>query len=158
FRSPLGGGAHQVDPAAWRVHLLAEHPVCRALRQTDAAVHAGPQPIDGRRVLEVECPRHRPPTKRPGFRVELGSNSFLILDMIVNNSGWMGPHTSRPGLSSAGTLSTIALPPSGTSPSRNGARRSFARTSRDTEPSSADWNTPLPAWATMEASSPRRDA
>ena len=82
----LGGGAHEVDAAARRVHLLAEHAERRALRQADTAVHAGPKPIHGRRVLggriaptavPVRHGHHSPPTKRPGLRTTSGSNSSL---------------------------------------------------------------------------------
>ena len=82
----LGRRAHEIDPAARRVHLLAEDAVGRALRQADPAVHAGAQAVHGGRVLGVEGPEagadgmhlaHRPPTKRPGLSRPAGSNSRL---------------------------------------------------------------------------------
>jgi hypothetical protein len=87
---PLGDGAHEIEAAARRVHLLTEHAVGRALRQADAAVHAGAQ--HGRGAGLGECRgrcrgsagaigHHRPATKRPGFKVRSGSNSCLSARM-----------------------------------------------------------------------------
>ena len=75
--APLGGGAHQVEATAGRVHLLSQDAIGRALRKTDPAVHAGPQPVHRRRIDGVERALHRPPAKRPGFRIPAGSNSVL---------------------------------------------------------------------------------
>ena len=98
----LGGRAHEVDAPARRVHLLAEHAVGRALRQADAAVHAGAQPVHGRRILGVEgaerrpvAGAHSPPTKRPGLRTPRGIE--LALEPPHDRERirlGTGPHTS----------------------------------------------------------------
>ena len=62
----LGRGAHQVDAPARGVHLLAEHPVGRALGQADPAVHAVEDALPVRRLLAVEGAQ-RPRDGVPGL-------------------------------------------------------------------------------------------
>ena len=50
----LGSRAHQVDASARRVHLLAEDPIGRTLRQADPAVDARPQLVEIGRVGAAE--------------------------------------------------------------------------------------------------------
>ena len=52
--APLGGGPHQVDAAARRVHLLPEDPVGRTLGEADPAVDAVEDPLPDRRGERVE--------------------------------------------------------------------------------------------------------
>jgi hypothetical protein len=54
FRGAFGGELHQVDAAAWRVHLLAPEDVGRADGETETAVHALVDDFGGRRVVSVE--------------------------------------------------------------------------------------------------------
>ena len=68
-QAAFGHRAHQVETAARRVHLLAEHAVGRALRQADAAVHARAQrrrasrarSASGRGEAIVRCRRRSGP-------------------------------------------------------------------------------------------------
>ena len=87
----LVAGAHQHDPPARRVHLLAPQHVGRARRQAEAAVHAvvdqrraraawrSSQPIGGHAQM--------PPTKSPGLQVAGGSKRSLTRRMSASAPG-----------------------------------------------------------------------
>src|SRR5262247_1015697 len=155
---PLRGRAHEVDAAARRVHLLAEHAIGRTLRQTNAAVDAGAETLHGRSIDGIEGAgsghAHSPPTKRPRFRIPRGSNSALSRFITVSAGSGTGPHTSAACFNSTGARSTTRLPPSGASPSRSGDTTSLAQSSERTVPTTPARRTPLPASPTTAAVRP----
>src|SRR5262245_43979117 len=135
----LGGGPHQIDAPAGRVHLLAEDAVGRTLGQADSTVDALAQLVEARSRFppliagEHRRPRHRPPTKRPGFRTPSGSNSRLRARMRSIAPGATGPHGSTAARTAAGARSTTALPSTGATTSRT--RATSAAASRGLAPS-----------------------
>src|SRR5262250_363853 len=154
----LGGRAHEVDAAARRVHLLAQHSIGRALRQADAAVDAGAQAFRGRSVDGIEGAGgshvHSPPAKRPRLRMPRGSNSALSRFITASAGSGTGPQTSAACFSSTGARSTTRLPPSEDRPSRSGDTTSLAQSCERTRPSTPARSTPLPASPTTAAVRP----
>src|SRR5262245_55990502 len=145
----LGGRAHEIDAAARRVHLLAQHAIGRALRQTDAAVDTGAQALRGRSVDGIEGAGgghvQSPPAKRPRLRIPRGSNSALSRFITVSAGSGTGPQTSAACFSSTGARSTTRLPPSEDRPSRSGDTTSLAQSCERTRPWTPARSTPLPA-------------
>src|SRR3989449_6773360 len=106
----LGRRPHQVDAAARRVHLFAEHPVGRTLWEADPAVHALSDLVEVGSLGGAEGGRHqRPPTKRPGVSTRLASNSSFSPRMTAKRPASTGPHGSTAFRSSAGprTMTTL---------------------------------------------------
>src|SRR6266446_200231 len=109
----LGRRPHQVDAAARRVHLFAEHPVGRTLREADPAVHALPDLVEVGSLGGARGGRHqRPPTKRPGFSTRFASNSSFSARMRAKGPASTGPHGSTVYRSSAGPRTMTTLPAS----------------------------------------------
>src|SRR6266851_18325 len=109
----LGRRPHQVDAAARRVHLFAEHPVGRTLREADPAVHALPDLVEVGSLGGAGGGRHqRPPTKRPGFSTRFASNSSFSARMRAKGPASTGPHGSTVFRSSAGPRTMTTLPAS----------------------------------------------
>ena len=102
----VGREFHQIDAAARRVHLFVPEDIGRANGKTETAVNALIDDFSRWRVMGVKGAgggrnrfgiRHQmPPTKRPGFNVDLGSNCFFTARM----SGSASP--GSPQASSAG--------------------------------------------------------
>ncbi len=91
----LGGRAHEIETAPWRVHFLAEHTVGRTLRQADPAVDARADRVEIRRVGTREGARHHSPlTKRPGLSRRSGSNVALIDRISASAPAAIGPQGS----------------------------------------------------------------
>jgi hypothetical protein len=94
---------HQIDTAAGRIHLFVPEDIGWADRETETAVDALIDDFSRWRVMGVEGTgggRNRfwighqmPPTKRPGFNVDLGSNCFFTARMSGNASPG-SPHAS----------------------------------------------------------------
>src|SRR6266508_3260690 len=109
----LGRRPHQVDAAARRVHLFAEHPVSRTLWEADPAVHALSDLVEVGSLGGAEDGRHqRPPTKRPGFSTRFASNSSFSARMRAKGPASTGPHGSTAFRSSAGPRAMTTLPAS----------------------------------------------
>src|SRR3989441_8381907 len=111
----LGRGPHQVDPAARRVHLLAQHPVRWTLGQADAAVDALPDLLEVGSVGRGERrQRHQsPPTKRPGLSTRLASNSSLSPRISERAPGSTGPHGSTAARTARGARWVSTPAPTG---------------------------------------------
>jgi len=133
LQSSLGHRAHEVEPAAGRVHLLAEHTIGRTLRQTDPAVDA--RSNRRQRLWCVERVdrrlRHqRPATKRSRLSTPVGSNSCLIARITASAGAGTGPHGSMASRTARGPRS-ITTPPS--TSATNARSRSIPRASATTQ-------------------------
>src|SRR5206468_3446494 len=126
----LGRGPHEIDPAARRVHLLAQHPVRRTLGQADPAVDTLPDLLEvGSVRRDDDGRRHQsPPTKRPGLSTRLASNSSLSPRISAKASGSSGPQGSTAARTAAGARWMITLPPTGATSARR--RSTSALTAR----------------------------
>src|SRR5438093_190572 len=126
----LGRGPHEIDPAARRVHLLAQHPVRRTLGQADPAVDTLPDLLEvGSVRRDDDGRRHQsPPTKRPGLSTRLASNSSLSPRISAKASGSSGPQGSTAARTAAGARWMTTLPPTGATSARR--RSTSALTAR----------------------------
>src|SRR5690606_36952694 len=87
-----GDRAHRHQPATGGGGVESGQPVSRAVRQTQAALHAGGQL--GTRGMEIGHPsHHRPPGSRPGSRIRQGSNAAMTRRWRSRSGGGL-PHGS----------------------------------------------------------------
>src|SRR4051812_16096953 len=113
----LPHGLHELDAAARRIHLDAEHRVCRARRQAESAVHAPREQVFRRCVVEARVAAH-PTMPRPGSSTPRGSNSALMRRMRNRPGASPAPHAPTRARSPSGLRSIRALPPQTRAPAR----------------------------------------